>query len=308
MEVQRQIHDQTLAPKLVDSSTGMKVAYQGLAGAYSEAAAAALFPEDTHEPRRTLSDVFAAITSNEVEAAIVPVENSHAGTVEGAYDLLREHEDLQIVAEAIVRVRHSLLGIPGSKLEGIKVARSHPQALAQTADFLREHGIEPEVAFDTAGAAEEIARAGDPTKAAVASRRAARRYGLDVLAESIETSAENFTRFFALSRRGESQTAARIPQALLVGPPKTSLAYATSNQPGALTRSLQPFATAGLQLTKIESRPSRAAPWDYVFYLDFEGDPERSPATEALALMRTCCAWLKVLGTYRAATSVLEPD
>ena len=99
-----------------------------------------------------------------------------------------------------------------------------------------------------------------------------------------------------------------MPEGLRSGPRKTSLAYATANIPGALTRSLQPFATAGLQLTKIESRPSRAAPWDYVFYLDFEGDPVRSPATEAIALMKTCCAWVQVLGTYRAATTVLDPD
>ena len=286
----------------------MNVAYQGVAGAYSEACALALFPRDSPVGSRTFGDVFAALGSGAAAAAVVPVENTHAGSVVDVYDLLRGHAGLQVIAEAIVRVRHCLLARPGASLEGITSARSHPQALAQVDDFLRARRIEPVVAYDTAGAAAEVAAGDDPSVAAVASTRAARAYGLAVLAEGIETTADNFTRFFALCRTGDTDVSRRIPDALRAGPSKTSLAYATANVPGALTRSLQPFATAGLQLTKIESRPSRAAPWDYVFYLDFEGDPARSPATEALALLRTCCAWVQVLGTYPAATAVLEPD
>jgi prephenate dehydratase len=224
------------------------------------------------------------------------------------YDLLRNHRGIRIVAEVVVRVRHCLLAVKGASLSDIKVARSHPQALAQVEDFLRHANILPEVAYDTAGAAADVAAAGDRSVAAVASKRAADRYGLAVLAESIETSPDNFTRFFALARHGDDGVARRIPPALLSGPPKTSVVYAAANVPGALTRTLQPFATAGVQLSKIESRPSRAGPWDYVFYLDFEADPKDSPAREALALMRTCCEWVQPLGTYRAATTVLEPD
>ena len=286
----------------------MKVAYQGLAGAYSEAATVALFPEDTPVPSRTFGDVFAALESSAVGAAVVPVENTHVGSVLDVYDLLRGHAGLAVVAEAIVRVHHGLLARPGATLDGIKQARSHPQALAQVDDYLRARGIEPVVAYDTAGAAAEVAAGDDLAVAAVASTRAARQYGLTVLAEGIETTPDNFTRFFALARRGDEYPIRRVPESLRTGPRKSSLAYATANVPGALTRSLQPFATAGLQLTKIESRPSRAAPWDYVFYLDFEGDPTRSPGTEAIALMKTCCAWVQVLGTYRAATSVIDPD
>ena len=286
----------------------MTVAYQGLAGAFSEAAAVALFPDESLLARRTFAEVFAALETGEVDAAVVPVENTHAGSVADVYDLLRTHRTAQVVAEAIVRVRHCLLAIPGATLESIKVARSHPQALAQSEDFLRAKGIQPEVAFDTAGAAMEVALAKDPSLAAVASRRAAARYGLEVLAEGIETSADNFTRFFALGRSGDDAVTRRITPSLLAGPAKTSLVYTTKNVPGALNRSIQPFATAGLQLTKIESRPSRAAPWDYVFYLDFEGDPAVTPGREALALMRTCCEWIQVLGTYPAATAVQEPD
>ena len=284
------------------------VAYQGLAGAFSEAAAAALFPGATLLSRRTFAEVFAALEAHEVNAAVVPVENTHAGSVADVYDLLRQHTAAKVVAEVIVRVRHCLLGVPGASLAGIRVARSHPQALSQCEDFLRAHGIQPEVAFDTAGAAAEVAERRDPAVAAVASRRAAERYGLDVLEESIETSTDNFTRFFALAGEGDREVASLIPAALRKGPTKTSLVYKTANLPGALVRSLQPFATAWLQLSKIESRPSRSAPWDYVFYLDFEGDPSAWPAKEALSLMRTCCEWIQPLGTYQAATEVLEPD
>ena len=286
----------------------MKVAYQGLAGAYSEAATVALFPEDTPVPSLTFGDVFGALESSAVGAAVVPVENTHVGSVVDVYDLLRGHAGLQVIAEAVIRVRHCLLAKPGASLGSIRTARSHPQALAQVDDWLRAHRIEPVVAYDTAGAAAEVASGSDTTIAAVASKRAALEYGLVVLAEAIETTPDNFTRFFALARRGDDYPVERVPDTLRAGPRKTSLAYATANIPGALTRSLQPFATAWLQLSKIESRPSRAAPWDYVFYLDFEGDPVRSPATEALALMKTCCAWVQVLGTYRAATTVLEPN
>jgi prephenate dehydratase len=284
------------------------IAYQGLAGAFSEAAAAALFPGASLLPHRTFAEVFAALEAREVDAAVVPVENTHAGSVADVYDLLRQHTGAKAVAEVIVRVRHCLLGVPGSRLDGIRVARSHPQALAQVEDFLRRHDIRPEVAFDTAGAAAEVAEKHDPTVAAVASRRAGERYGLDVLEDSIETSSDNFTRFFAVASEADREVAKLIPAALRKGPTKTSLVYKTANLPGALVRSLQPFATAWIQLSKIESRPSRAAPWDYVFYLDFEGDPTAWPAKEALALMRTCCEWIQPLGTYQAATEVLEPD
>ncbi|MEO8633223.1 MAG: prephenate dehydratase [Chloroflexota bacterium] len=293
---------------MAHGGVSLSVSYQGLAGAFSEAAAAALFPDRELQPRRTFSEVFAALESSEAEAAVVPVENTHAGAVADVYDLLRNHRGIRIVAEAVVRVRHCLLAVPGATLADIKIARSHPQALAQVEDFLRRSKIQPEVAYDTAGAAADVAAAGDRTVAAVASKRAADRYGLAVLAESIETSPDNFTRFFALAREGDGAVAQRIPKPLLAGSWKTSVVYAAANVPGALTRTLQPFATAGVQLTKIESRPSRAGPWDYVFYLDFEADPETSPAREALALMRTCCEWVQTLGTYRAATTVLEPD
>ena len=280
----------------------MKVGYQGAPGAYSEGAAATLFPDEERVAERTFADVFAALRDERVRAAVVPVENTVAGSVVDVYDLLREHDDITVLGEAAVRIRHCLLGVPGARLEDIRVARSHAVALAQVDDYLREHRIESEVAFDTAGAAEEVARAGDRSVAAVAGRGAGERYGLEVLVEGIETIAHNYTRFFAIARRGDHLVADRLAPA--PGPQKTSLVYATKNMPGALVRSLQPFATAGIQLTKIESRPSRSAPWEYVFYLDFEGHPAVSPAREAIALMETCCEWIHVIGTYRSMSTV----
>jgi len=285
----------------------VNVGYQGLAGAFSEAAASALFPQDKPLAWRTFAEVFANLESGETGAAVVPVENSHAGVVADVYDLLHVHRGVHVVGEVVVRVRHSLLGAKGASLDKIRVARSHPQALAQCEEFLRRMNIQPQVAYDTAGAAMEVAALGNPTVAAIASGRAARQYGLQVLASGIETSSDNVTRFFALAREDED-VSTRIAPEHRTGTNKTSLVYTTKNEPGSLIRSLQPFATAGLQLTKIESRPSRAAPWDYVFYLDFEGDPCATPAREALALMRTCCEWVQVLGTYPAAGTVLEPD
>jgi prephenate dehydratase len=284
----------------------MRVAYQGVPGAFSEATARALFPNAEAMSRETFADVFEALERGEADAAVVPVENSYAGAVADVYDLLRRHSSCRIVGEALLRVRHHLLGVRGAKLIEVRSARSHPQALAQVEPFLREHGIRAVVASDTAGAAEEVARLSDRRVAAVASRGAAERYGLDVLAASIESAPDNMTRFFAVTTAEAPAVTAAIPDALRSGEPKTSLAYATANVPGALVRSLEPFAAKGVQLTKIESRPSREAAWDYVFYLDFLGDAALGPAAEALALMRPSCAWVHILGTYAAAGSVLE--
>ena len=278
----------------------LRIAYQGTAGAYSEECAAMLFPAAELIGERTFAAVFDDLERRDVHAAVLPVENSTAGAVNDVYDLLLHHEDLTVVGEAILPVRHCLLGLPGATLEGIRVARSHPQALAQSEAFLRSHRIEPREAYDTAGATDEVRSAGDRSVAAVASRRAGERAGLVVLAADIQTVADNSTRFFVLARSGDAPQGA-IPAAHRAGEPKTSLVFATDDRPGALVRALQPFATAGVNLAKIESRPSRAAQWTYVFYVDIHGDPATSPAREAIALLRTTCRWVRVLGTYPMA-------
>ena len=278
----------------------VNVAYQGAPGAYSEIAAGNLFPDEQLVGQRTFDDVFTALQRGEVRAAVVPVENSHAGAVADVYDLLRTHVDFRVLAEAVVRVSHCLLALPGTAFDQIRTARSHPQALSQVDAFLRGHHIQPEVAYDTAGAAQEIARGTDRSVAAVASRRAASHYGLEILAAAIETTADNYTRFFAIARADDRDVAGWIDPGAIAGPAKTSLVYATKNVPGALVRSLQPFAVTGIQLTKIESRPSRDAPWEYVFYVDIlRGDDE--PARNALRHLGEVADLVKVLGIYPAA-------
>ena len=283
----------------------LRVAYQGAPGAYSEETASRLFPDAELVAQRAFADVFEALEGACVEAAVLPVENSIAGAVVDVYDLLRQHRSLTIAAEAILRVRHCLVAIPGARIEDVRAARSHPQALAQCEPWLRAHGIEPAVAYDTAGAAAEVAAARDLAIAAVASRAAADRNGLAVLAEDIAAGDENYTRFFALVRRDDGALRNSIPPALRSGPSKTSLVFAVKDRPGALVLALQPFAAAGINLAKIESRPSRAAPWDYVFYLDLHGDPAESPTADALAILRRTAAWVELLGTYPMANGAL---
>jgi prephenate dehydratase len=283
----------------------MKVAYQGAPGAYSEETARYLFPGVALVPQRAFADVFEGVEAHAVDAAVLPVENSIAGPVVDVYDLLLRHRGVAIAAEAILRIRHCLVAPAGATLADIRVARSHPQALAQVEPWLRAHDIRPEVAFDTAGAAQEIATRGDRGVAAIASRRAAESLGLVVLADEIAAESENYTRFFAVTRRDDRKPIAAIAAERRTGKPKTSLAFAVKDAPGALVLALQPFATSGINLSKIESRPSRVTPWDYVFYLDFEGDAAAPPASDALAILKRTAAWVEVLGTYPMANGAL---
>src|SRR5438093_8469297 len=161
----------------------VKVADQGAPGAYSESAAATMFPDEERVAERTFADVFAALSSNAVRAAVVPVENTLAGSVVDVYDLLRTHDDLTVLGEVAIPIRHCLLVVPGTRIDEVRVARSHAHAIAQVEDYLRANGIEAQVAYDTAGAASEVALAGDRSVAAVAARRAATTYGLEVAAE-----------------------------------------------------------------------------------------------------------------------------
>lgn len=265
-----------------------RVAFQGEYGAYSEEAARAVYPRGTPVPCRLLRDAFDAVVSGAVEFAVVPVENSQAGSINDTYDLLLEHhERLHIVAEYMLRVRHMLLALPGQTLDSIHIVYSHPQALAQSERFLSTLNARIEPAYDTAGSARRIAAESLQGVAAVAGRGAAAAYGLEVLAEGIETSLDNYTRFLALSRE---------PAA----PPctKTSLVVSTNNTPGALYHALGPFAARGVNMTKLESRPGRTRPWEYVFYLDVEGDAREEPLRSALAALHGLTPMLVVLGSY----------
>ena len=275
-----------------------RVAFQGVAGAYSEEAIRQFFgPEVEGVPCKRLEDMFAAVESGDADYALLAVENAVAGSVTGSYELLMEH-DLRVRAEVILRVRHMLLAAPGTKLGDLKRVRSHPQALAQCERYLIRRGLEPVPAFDTAGSARDLAQNPDLETGAIAGALAAELYGLEILDRGIEDLAFNYTRFFVLGLEDPPRSQRS----------KTSLVFTTRHQPGALYESLGEFARRGVNLSKIESRPRRNQPWQYLFYLDFEGhwqDPQCEAAI--MALLRRS-SFVKLLGSYPAATTPADDE
>jgi prephenate dehydratase len=269
----------------------MKVAYQGEPGAYSERAVQTLFPAAEPMPCATVRLVFSRVTSGETVFGVVPLENSQAGSVNETYDLLLNTNLLRIVGETLVRVDHALLGRPGVRLEGIRRAHSHWQALAQCEEFLASMRIEPVPVHDTAGAARMIAESGGEEDAAIASVEAGARFGLSVLAERIQTEKENLTKFAAIGT-GDPD----------LGPDdKTSLVMAVLDEPGSLLGALQPFAARGINLHKIESRPRRGKPFEYVMYVDVMVAGDAQALAEALDEVAAHTSMIRVLGSYRAA-------
>ena len=270
----------------------MRVAYQGEPGAYSERAVGTAFPDAEPLPCETVRLVFSRVTSGEAAFGVVPLENSQAGSVNETYDLLLNTSLLAMVGEVLVRVDHALLGIPGARLEEVRRAHSHWQALAQCEEFLASLRIEPVPVHDTAGAARMIAEAGNPEDAAVASVEAGARVGLAVLAERIQTEKENLTKFSVIGT-GDPQ----------LGPPdKTSLVMAVLDRPGSLLGALKPFADRGINLHKIESRPLRGKPFEYLMYVDLMAPGGSDDVREALDEVRAHTSLLRVLGTYASAT------
>ena len=268
----------------------MKVAYQGEPGAFSESAVQELFPQAEPMPCHSVRIVFSRVTSGEVEFGVVPLENSQAGSVNETYDLLLHSSLVRIVGEVVVPVDHALLGVPGARLEDVRTVSSHWQALAQCEDFLSSLRVEMVPVHDTAGAARIVAESGRRDVAAVASVEAANRFGLAVLAERIQTYPDNFTKFAVI---GDHDAEA------LGVPDKCSLVFAVLDEPGSLLSSLRPFADRGINLVKLESRPRKGSPFEYVFYVDVTraaGDPEVAAALEEV---RAHTSFLKVLGTYR---------
>ena len=268
----------------------MDVAYQGEPGAYSERAVRATFPEAEPMPCETVQLVFSRVTSGEAEFGVVPLENSQAGSVNETYELLLHTSLLRMVGEVLVRVDHALLGVPGARLEEIKRARSHWQALAQCEEFLSSRRIEPVPAHDTAGAARQIVESGHRDEAAIASVDAARILGLTVLAERIQTEKENYTKFSVIGRGDPG-----------IGPAdKTSLVMAVLDEPGSLLSSLKPFADRGINLHKLESRPRRGKPFEYVMYVDVMAGGDDPSLAEALGEVEAHTSFLRVLGSYRS--------
>jgi prephenate dehydratase len=269
----------------------VRVAYQGEPGANSEEAVFRVFGEGAEPlPCRDLVQTFDAVVSGDADRAVVPVENSQAGSINETYDLLLKL-DLVIVGEYDLRVRFNLLALPGQPLASIRRAYSHPQALAQCDAFLRRHEIEPIAFGDTAGSARMLAEQRMEGTAAIAPPRAARIYRLAVLAEGIETNPNNYTRFLVLDRTPAPRAAHN----------KTSIVFVVDNRPGTLYRALGALATRGINLDKIESRPGRQRPWEYVFYVDVEGHAEDDAMRAALEELGTHTSMLRVLGSYPKA-------
>jgi len=274
----------------------LPVAFQGELGAFSEEAVRTWFGPDVDPlPCREFRQVGEAVRSGRVPAGLLPVENTLAGTVQPAYDVLAE-PGLEVVGEVIRPIRHFLLGVPGASLEGIRRVISHPVALAQCGEFLSRHpGIEALAVYDTAGAAKEVAEGQDPTIGALAARRAAERYGLEVLAEDLQDRSDNQTRFLVIRREGGEPLPGEEARAEAGW--KTALLVETENRPGALVDILQPMAEGGVNLSKLESRPG-LTPWSYRFFLEFEGDPTRDEVERALDQVRSRAHSVRVLGTF----------
>lgn len=264
------------------------VAFQGEPGAYSQEAIFRWLGEDTVcVPSTQFKDAFAAVSEGRATSALMPVENSTTGSIHPVYDLLLEHP-LTIQAEVILPVRHVLMAPKGTSLRDIREVCSHPQALAQCSRWIASHGWTPTAVHDTAGAARALRDEPVKGRAAIASRAAASLYGLEILTQDVQDVIHNYTRFLLLAQ-GEFER----PE-----PTKTSLIFATRHVAGDLYSCLAQFAVREINLTKIESRPDRNTPWNYLFYLDFEGHPGMPTVQEALASLERHVSFVRVLGSY----------
>jgi len=276
---------------LAKSAEGDLIAFQGERGAYSEEAAFQYFGSAIQvKPCESLDDVFRAVEQNEAQSGIIPIENSLEGSISRSYDLLLD-SSLRVRGEAELRVIHCLIASPGVKLDAIKKVYSHPQALGQCQAFLRQLGCELVPTYDTAGSVKMIKEQGIKDGAAIASARAAEIYGMQILARGIEDNQNNTTRFFILGKEDSPPS----------GDDKTSIVFSVRHKPGSLYEFLRTLASKNINLTKIESRPTRQKPWEYNFYLDFEGHRLDKGIKDTLAELEKSTIFLKVLGSYPKA-------
>lgn len=271
----------------------MLIAIQGEPGSFSHEAALLADAQATLLPCALSADAFDAVSGGAAEAAVIPIENSLAGSVVEHYDLLLAHE-VGVESEWLLRIRHNLISLPGTELSSIRRAYSHPVALAQCRRFFVQHpAITASPSYDTAGSVKQLMELGDPSMAAIASAQAAKQYGGEILLADIEDNPENYTRFFLVRRRAEVRQSAR--------PNKVSLAFTVENRPGSLVEALQVFAGLGTNLTRLESRPVPGRPWEYVFYADYQLERPEA-ADQALKQLSGKCSMVRELGRYRSAS------
>ena len=267
---------------------GTTVAFQGEIGAYSEAAALDFFGASTQvKPCETLDDVFRSVEQGEAQFGIVPIENSLEGSISRVYDLLLD-SSLQVCGETELRVTHCLIANQGTQLAGIRRVYSHIQALGQCQAYLKHLGRELIPTYDTAGSVKMIKELAITDGAAIASTRAAEIYGMQIIARGIEDNPNNYTRFFILAKHDSPPS----------GNDKTSVVFSVKHRPGALYEFLSELASNNINLTKIESRPTRQKPWEYNFYLDFDGHREDKAARKVLDTLEKTSIFVKVLGSY----------
>jgi len=269
----------------------MKIAYQGEPGAYSEQAVIEYFKVSVEPiPCDNFEQVFQLVESGENDGGMIPIENSLAGSIHQNYDNLLRH-NLFINGEYYLRVSHCLIGFPDVKLEQVKFAHSHPQALGQCAENLRRFGIQPVPEYDTAGSVQIIKYLNDPSHAAIASKRAAAISGMKVIKDGLEDDQQNYTRFLYITKV-ETKT---IEHA------KTTIVFTLKNEPGALFKALSVFALRDIDLSKIESRPLQGTAWDYLFYIDLIGSVDDVAVRKAISHLEEYAETLRIFGSYPKA-------
>jgi len=284
----------------------MKVSIQGELGSFSHEAAEKMLSRCTVVPCARSVEVFDRLQNGSVDAAVIPIENTLAGTVAEHADLMVTRE-VFIQQEYLLRIVHNVIAVPGVRLGALRRVLSHPVALDQCRDFFRRHPkIDAVPFYDTAGSVKHVIAEKLTDAAGIAGKQAAREYSGNIVQASIEDDKRNFTRFFLIRKLGGRQATGkkkRSPDYHQLIPPganKTSIAFQVKNEPGALFKSLSVFALRDISLSKIESRPMRGRPWEYVFYVDFlRGDDE--PARNALRHLGEIAEFVKVLGIYPAA-------
>ncbi|MGO9774976.1 MAG: prephenate dehydratase [Terracidiphilus sp.] len=276
----------------------MKIAIQGEFGSFSHEAATKMASAGEIVPCALSAEVFAALSGGGVEAAVIPIENSLAGSVLEHYDLLLTH-DVRVVRETLLRIRHNLIGISGVAIGEITRVFSHPVALAQCRKFLAAHPrMEAYAFYDTAGSVKQLMELRDRHVAGIASDAAAQYYGAQILEAGIEDNPENYTRFFLVRRAAE---AVMDPESN-----KISLAFSLEHKPGSLVKALTELAWIGANMTKIESRPVHGKPWEYIFFVDCQIQKAEDGA-RAVEALKPHCAMVKELGRYREAALPLNP-
>jgi prephenate dehydratase len=275
----------------------LRVAFQGELGAFSEEAVHRFFGSGVEPlPCREFADVGRCVLDADADFGILPIENTLAGSVVASYDVLAAG-DLELVGEVITPIHHCVLGVPGATLDRVTRILSHPVALMQCTRLLRSlRDVQAVAVYDTAGAARDVASAADPTQAAIAAHRAAARYGLAILAEGVEDRPDNQTRFLVVAPRLRPSAHPALPRHP-EAPMKSAAMVETRNLPGALLQVLSPFSERGINLSKLESRPT-GEPWSYRFFIEMDADGAASPAAEALEEVRERAVRLVVLGTY----------